>query len=62
MQTFLFKLVKDVITTFVVTSTGLLATGQAFGKAEALAAAITGLKAALGVLVKDLGEPNSPHL
>lgn len=63
MNAFLKKLAKDVVTVFVVTSAGLLVVpGTGFGRAELLAAAVAGLKAVLGVLVKDVGEENSPHL
>jgi hypothetical protein len=63
MKSFVVKLVKDVATVFVVTSAGLLVVpGTGFGKAELIAAAVAGLKAVLGVLVKDIGEENTPHL
>lgn len=63
MKSFVVKLVKDVVTVFVVTSAGLLVVpGTAFGKAELIAAAVAGLKAILGVLVKDVGEKDTPHV
>lgn len=58
------KLAKDVVTVFVVTAGGLLAvpgTGG-LGRDLVLGAVVAGVKAVLGVLVKDVGEDNSPHL
>lgn len=64
-KSFLVKVVKEAFVAFVVTSGGvfLVAPNNSGLTASVLAgAAVAGLRAVVGVLVKDVGEADAPHL
>lgn len=64
---FLFKVVKEAAVAFVVTGGGvLLASPDSFHTAVLVGAAVAGLRAVVGVIVKDVtvlgGDENTPSL
>lgn len=64
MKTFVVKLVKESAISFVVTFGGVfLATSDSLSTSVIAAAAVAGLRAVVGVIVKDVGDPkNTPSL
>lgn len=63
-KAFLLKSVKEAVVTFVsVGGTTFLAFGSGLEKAALVAAAVAGVRAVVGVVVRNVGtEQDSPHL
>lgn len=60
---FLLATVKEAVVTFVsVAGTTFLAFGSGLEKAALVAAGVAGARALIGVVVKNVGTPDSPHL
>lgn len=60
---FLVKVVKEAVLTFVGTAGSVfLAFGDGLEKAAVVGAVVAGVRAVVGVVVKNVGTPDSPHL
>lgn len=62
-KSFLVKTAKEAVLTFVgVAGTTFLAFGSGLEKAAVVAAAVAGVRAVIGVVVRNVGTEDSPHL
>lgn len=59
---FLKKLVKEAAVVFVVAFGTVLLAGPGLSAAAATAGLVAGVRAVVGVVIKDVGEEDSPHL
>jgi len=60
---FLLKVAKEAVLTFVGTAGSVfLAFGDGLEKAAVVGGVVAGVRAVVGVIVKNVGTPNSPHL
>jgi len=59
---FLGKLVKEAVVVFVVAFGTVLLAGPGLGAAAATAGLVAGVRAVVGVVIKNVGEEDSPHL
>lgn len=59
---FLKKVVKEAAVVFVVAFGTVLLAGPGLSAAAATAGLVAGVRAVVGVLIKDVGEEDSPHL
>lgn len=60
---FLIKVAKEAVTTFVGTAGSVfLAFGDGLEKAALVGGVVAGVRAVIGVIVKDIGEKNTPSL
>lgn len=59
---FLKKTAKEAVIVFVVAAGTVLLAGPGLSAAAATAGVIAGVRAVVGVLIKNVGEEDSPHL
>lgn len=59
---FLKKTVKEAVVVFVVAAGTVLLAGPGLSAAAATAGLIAGARAVVGVIIKNVGEEDSPHL
>lgn len=60
---FLLATVKEAVVTFVGTAGSVfLAFGEDLSSAAAVAGAVAGVRAVIGIVVKNVGTPDTPHL
>ena len=59
---FLGKLAKEAVVVLVVAFGTVLLAGPGLGAAAATAGLVAGARAVVGVIIKNVGEENSPHL
>jgi hypothetical protein len=59
---FLVKVVKEAAVVFVVAFGTVVLAGPGLSAAAAIAGIVAGVRAVVGVLIKDVGETDSPHL
>lgn len=59
---FLKKVVKEAAVVFVVSFGTVLLAGPGLSAAAAIAGLVAGVRAVVGVVIKDVGEEDSPHL
>lgn len=60
---FLVKVAKEAVLTFLGTAgTTFLAFGSGLEKAALVGGAVAGVRAVIGVVVKNVGTPDTPHL
>jgi hypothetical protein len=59
---FLGKVVKEAAVVFVVAFGTVLLAGPGLGAAAATAGLVAGVRAVVGVVIKNVGEEDSPHL
>lgn len=62
-KSFLVSVAKEAVVTFVGTAGSVfLAFGEGLEKAALVAGVVAGVRAVVGVVVKNVGTPDSPHL
>jgi len=61
-KVFLAKSVKEALIVFVVSFGTVLLASPGLGAAAAIAGIVAGVRAIVGVLIKNVGEEDSPHL
>lgn len=59
---FVVKVVKEAAVVFVVSFGTVFLAGPGLSAAAAIGGIVAGVRAIVGVLVKDIGEEDSPHL
>ena len=62
-KSFLVQVAKEAVVTFVGTAGSVfLAFGDGLDKAAIVGAVVAGVRAVIGVVVKNVGTPDTPHL